>query len=69
MYQTTLTRDVNGRITQAVETVGGTSVTFNYTYDAAGRLTEVRRNNSVIGSYTYDGNGNRLSANGVDRQL
>ncbi|MCB9419049.1 MAG: hypothetical protein H6667_04560 [Ardenticatenaceae bacterium] len=65
LYQTTFTRDGNGRITTKTETIGGVTTTYSYTYDAAGRLTEVRQNNSITGSYSYDANGNRLSANGV----
>ena len=42
------------------------TTTYAYTYDAAGRLAEVRQNNSVVGSYSYDVNGNRLTANGVN---
>ena len=66
LLQTTFTRDGNGRITGKVETIGGVTTTYAYTYDAAGRLAEVRQNNSVVGSYSYDVNGNRLTANGVN---
>lgn len=64
-YQVAWTRDVNGRITQSIETIGGVTTTYVYAYDVAGRLSEVRQNGAVIGAYTYDGNGNRLTANGV----
>ncbi len=37
------------------------TTTFTYTYDLAGRLTEVRQNGSLVAQYTYDANGNRLS--------
>lgn len=66
LLQTTFTRDVNGRIITKVETIGGSTNTDAYTYDPAGRLTEVRQNGSVIGSYSYSANGNRLSANGAN---
>jgi len=55
------TRDKLGRITQKVETFGGSTDTFVYTYDTAGRLTEVNKNGATAGHYTYDSNGNRLS--------
>src|SRR5207253_2094760 len=40
----------------------GVTDTFVYTYDTAGRLTDVTKNGAVVGHYTYDSNGNRLSA-------
>ena len=60
----TLTRDADGRITQAVEDQNGVTTTWGYTYDACGRLASVSENGSVIDSYGYDGNGNRVSVNG-----
>ncbi|NJD69712.1 MAG: PKD domain-containing protein [candidate division NC10 bacterium] len=61
VFATTYTRDRLGRITQKVETIYGSTDTFDYAYDQAGRLTEVTKNGTVLSSYTYDGNGNRLS--------
>jgi len=58
-------RDKLGRITQKKEIRGGTTVTFNYGYDTAGRLVEVKRDAVVTASYGYDGNGNRTHLNGV----
>nr|WP_186289551.1 RHS repeat-associated core domain-containing protein [Methylomonas koyamae] len=55
------TRDKLGRITQKQETKGGVLNTYNYGYDTAGRLVEVKKNNVVQASYSYDDNGNRLS--------
>lgn len=55
------TRDNLGRITQKVETIQGATDTFEYSHDLAGRLTEVKKNGTVIASYSYDSNGNRLS--------
>lgn len=60
-YDFVLTHNNVGRIVQKVETVDGDSHVFDYTYDADGRLTEVVRNGTLIESYTYDVNGNRLS--------
>src|SRR5207249_4166446 len=55
------TRDKLGRISQKTETIGGVTDTFVYTYDTAGRLTDVTKNGAVVSHYTYDSNGNRLS--------
>ncbi len=62
VYAVAYTRDNLGRITQRVETIDGTTTTSTYRYDTAGRLTDVRTNGSITASYTYDSNGNRLSA-------
>jgi RHS repeat-associated protein len=56
------TRDKLGRITQKTETIGGSTDTYSYMYDLVGRLTEVRKNGGPTASYTYDGNGNRLTS-------
>lgn len=61
VFSTTFTRDKLGRITQKVETISGTTTTYDYTYDPAGRLQEVKTNGAVTATYTYDGNSNRLS--------
>jgi YD repeat-containing protein len=61
LYATALTRDKLGRITQNVETIQGTTTTWDYRYDTAGRLDQVKQNGSVVRTYSYDGNGNRLS--------
>jgi YD repeat-containing protein len=44
-----------------VETLGGVTTTYNYTYDTAGRLTEVKQNGVTVSTYTYDQNSNRLT--------
>ncbi len=61
VYATTFTRDDLGRVAQKVETIQGTTTTIDYRYDPAGRLDQVKQNGSVIRTYAYDGNGNRLS--------
>jgi RHS repeat-associated protein len=58
------TRDNLGRITQNNETVQGVTTNLAYTYDAAGRLSEVRRNGAVVANYGYDENGNRTTVSG-----
>ncbi|HEX8204348.1 MAG TPA: RHS repeat-associated core domain-containing protein, partial [Isosphaeraceae bacterium] len=63
-FSTRYTRDALGRITELVETIAGTTRTFGYTYDASGRLSQVRRDGVLESTYTYDSNGNRLTHTG-----
>jgi len=63
LYKADLTRDKLGRIIQKIETVGGSTRTFEYDYDVAGRLKEVKLNGIVQASYGYDDNGNRTEVN------
>jgi RHS repeat-associated protein len=65
VYQTHYERDKVGRIIQKTETVAGITHTFEYRYDLAGRLVEVKQNDVVTESYQYDENGNRLNNNAV----
>ncbi|MEX2555048.1 MAG: RHS repeat-associated core domain-containing protein [Actinomycetota bacterium] len=55
-------RDQLGRIVERVETVQGTSHTYRYTYNTAGRLTRVTRDGTEIAVYAYDASGNITSA-------
>jgi RHS repeat-associated protein len=59
-YSYSVARDKLGRITQKTETVAGAATVYNYTYDLAGRLTDVLKNGNLAGHYAYDDNGNRL---------
>jgi RHS repeat-associated protein len=61
LYATTYAYDKLGRITQKVETIGGATNTYDYTYDLAGRLSAVRLNTVTISAYSYDSNSNRAS--------
>ncbi len=61
LLETQYSRDSLGRITQRIETRGGVTDTFGYTYDLAGRLTEVRQNGTLVASYGSDPNSNRTS--------
>lgn len=61
VFDATYTRDKFGRITQKVETVDGVTETWDYTYDAAGRLATVTLNGGQVVTYSYDLNGNRQS--------
>ena len=58
------TRDEFGRVSQKIETVDGTTTTFDYTYDATGQLTQVTQDGAIVTTYTYDPNGNRLQQDG-----
>jgi RHS repeat-associated protein len=55
------TYDVAGRISRKTENVSGAAHTYDYDYDRAGRLVEVKLDGSTAATYTYDANGNRLS--------
>jgi RHS repeat-associated protein len=59
-FSQTLTRDELGRVRTITEVVGGTTRSATYTYNSAGRLSEVDRN-GVVTLYSYDANGNRTS--------
>jgi RHS repeat-associated protein len=61
IFSESYTRDQLGRITEKTENVNGVTTTYDYTYDTAGRLTQVQKNGYAISAYTYDANGNRLS--------
>jgi RHS repeat-associated protein len=61
LYANSYTRDKLGRITTKVETIQGTTTTYDYGYDLAGRLAQVDVNGSAARVYAYDPNGNRLS--------
>jgi YD repeat-containing protein len=62
-YNISYQRDKLGRITQKKETVEGLTTTYKYHYDLGGRLVEVKQDDIIVEAYTYDDNGNRLSAN------
>ena len=62
-YSNQYTRDKLGRITQKTEVVEGITSIYMYEYDPAGRLVKVTQDGAVTEQYTYDDNGNRLSAN------
>jgi len=57
-------RDALGRITRKAETVQGVAAVYDYAYDPAGRLAEVKQNGATTAAYGYDANGNRATLNG-----
>jgi RHS repeat-associated protein len=62
IFAAQMTRDSLGRIAQLTETIGGTTSVTSYAYDAVDRLTGVQRSGVAVESYSYDANGNRLTA-------
>ncbi len=64
LYSFQVERDRLGRITRKVETIGGATAVYSYTYDLVGRLASVIKNGLTTEAYTYDANDNRLSASG-----
>jgi len=56
------TYDKVGRILTRSEMDQAKTDQYEYTYDLAGRLTDVTKNSVVVSHYEYDTNGNRLSA-------
>jgi len=66
LYATRYQLDKLGRLTRKVEHVGDDMRTYEYSYDAGGRLAEVRRDGAVESTYDYDPNGNRRMRVGED---
>jgi len=60
-YQNNYTRDKLGRIIEKIEVFQGITTTYEYIYDLAGRLAQVKENGMAAANYTYDSNGNRTS--------
>jgi YD repeat-containing protein len=64
IFWVNFTRDNLGRIGKKNETIDGTTHTYAYMYDLAGRLINVSRDGVLVSRYTYDANGNRQSYTG-----
>ncbi len=64
IFATEFVRDKLSRITKETETTAAATHIHEYSYDLAGRLSEVKRDGSITASYTYDDNGNRLTVPG-----
>ena len=65
LYSEGLSYDAAGRITVVEEVVQGTPVQWVYGYDKLGQLTSASSNGGPSTRWSYDGNGNRLTADGV----
>jgi len=61
LYRSRPTFDSLGLITRIVETIGGTTHTTDYVYDANQQLIEVSRDAKVVERYGYDPNANRTT--------
>jgi RHS repeat-associated protein len=61
LYQVNYTRDSLGRISEKTETIQGVATKYDYVYDVKGQLMQVSKNDTIISTYTYDANGNRLT--------
>ena len=62
LYSVKFIHDADGRVTSKSETIGGTTNSFVYSYDLAGRLVKVTENGTSVDSYSYDSNSNRVKA-------
>lgn len=60
-FRNDLSRDAGGRTVRKIETISGSTSTFDYTYDAVGRLTDVAKDGASLSHYGYDVNSNRVS--------
>ncbi|XYH97796.1 RHS repeat domain-containing protein [Sorangium sp. So ce1128] len=61
VYEVNYTPDDRGRIDARTETLLGDTHSYEYDYDLAGRLTDVRRDGVLVAHYDYDASGNRLA--------
>ena len=61
LYSETVQRDLLGRITQKTETIGATTHVWGYTFDLAGRLTDVTLDGAFASHYGYDADDNRTT--------
>ena len=64
LYSAHYTRDALGRVTEKREDTGGPTRILRYTYDVEGRVASVEIDGSQAETFTYDPNGNRLTASG-----
>jgi RHS repeat-associated protein len=55
-----LLRDNAGRIARKIEAAGGLAASYDYVYDANGRLLRVLKDNVPVEEYAYDENGTRI---------
>ena len=60
IYELRYSYDDLDRIATQTETIGGSTTAYAYSYDAVGRLIGVTANGAPV-TYSYDGNGNRLT--------
>ena len=53
--------DSLGRVAESIESIGGVTTIYNYSYDLGGRLSQVTKDGAIAVTYGYSSNGNRLS--------
>ncbi|HUU01404.1 MAG TPA: Ig-like domain-containing protein [Myxococcota bacterium] len=61
IFEQTFERDALGRINVKTETIEGVPVVYEYIYDQAGRLHEVKKDGATTSIYDYDSNSNRIA--------
>jgi RHS repeat-associated protein len=61
IFQTSYQRDSLNRIRILTEVNQGQMTVKKYAYDIVGRLSQVWRNDTLISTYSYDPNGNRIA--------
>jgi RHS repeat-associated protein len=61
LYSVSYVRDALDRIAEKTETLQGTTTVWDYSYDSAGRLWQVKQNGVLTATYLYNANGSRLS--------
>ncbi len=61
LYQVNYTRDSLGRVSEKTETIQGIATKYDYVYDVKGQLLQVSKNDTIVSTYTYDANGNRIA--------
>lgn len=70
LFQTTYAYDKLGRIGQKIETINGTTVTWDYAYDTEGQLNTVLKDGLLVEAYAYDAVGNRIAmTNALTQQV
>ncbi|MGD0589793.1 MAG: RHS repeat-associated core domain-containing protein [Bacteroidota bacterium] len=61
LYRIDFVYDSLSRIVQKTENEQSVITKYNYSYDVVGRLNQVKKNDTLISTYSYDANGNRLA--------
>jgi RHS repeat-associated protein len=64
-----LSRDKTGKILEKKETLGGVETLFSYEYNLRGRLSKVYQDGTLVESYAYDANGNRVLTTSTQRGI
>ncbi len=65
IYNADYDYDDLGRLIKKTELIQGSAIDWRYEYWQSGFLKTVKKNEAIVETYEYDGNGNRTTANGV----